>query len=253
MCVICLEASLESTWQGPAATWDWAWPVLVELTGLLRPGKQRTAKAGSVEERSSDPRLGKCVWENREARRPAQRHMNSRIQARRLGKKCHKWDPSPGTSFCAPSSRSTACRLWGFPTRPVSSTSARSPLDDNRGRSAWDTVFLRSHGVSAHSDIPHEMAMRLAFIGDELEVRWMPPRVAQMPWMAVYSLAFTYTQTGLRGVLRSFLGGFTNLRGNRRFWSFLTLRDRVSPSLGRKLSLLLLLALLLDWGVQVLQ
>ncbi|XP_037016624.2 bcl-2-interacting killer isoform X2 [Artibeus jamaicensis] len=152
-----------------------------------------------------------------------------------------------------PAAGSTACRLWGFPTRPVSSTSARSPLDDNRGRSAWDTVFLRSHGVSAHSDIPHEMAMRLAFIGDELEVRWMPPRVAQMPWMAVYSLAFTYTQTGLRGVLRSFLGGFTNLRGNRRFWSFLTLRDRVSPSLGRKLSLLLLLALLLDWGVQVLQ
>ncbi|XP_053517907.1 bcl-2-interacting killer isoform X4 [Artibeus jamaicensis] len=116
-----------------------------------------------------------------------------------------------------------------------------------------DTTSLLHFSPEPLGDIPHEMAMRLAFIGDELEVRWMPPRVAQMPWMAVYSLAFTYTQTGLRGVLRSFLGGFTNLRGNRRFWSFLTLRDRVSPSLGRKLSLLLLLALLLDWGVQVLQ
>lgn len=42
-----------------------------------------------------------------------------------------------------------------------------------------------------------------------------------------YSLAFTY-QTGLRGVLRSFVDGLINLRGNRRFWSFLTLRDRVS-------------------------
>lgn len=47
-----------------------------------------------------------------------------------------------------------------------------------------------------------------------------------------YSLAFTY-QTGLRGVLRSLMDGLTHLRGNRRFWSFLTLRDRVSwDSLG---------------------
>lgn len=67
-----------------------------------------------------------------------------------------------------------------------------------------------------------------------------------------YSLAFTY-QTGLRGVLRSFMDGLTNLRGNRRFWSFLTLRDRVSPTRGRKLSLLLLLVLLLDWGLHLLQ
>ena len=44
------------------------------------------------------------------------------------GKKCLKRDPSPGTSFCAPSFRSTACRLWRFPTRPISSTSALSPL-----------------------------------------------------------------------------------------------------------------------------
>ncbi|KAM8777235.1 bcl-2-interacting killer isoform 1-T2 [Rhynchonycteris naso] len=130
-------------------------------------------------------------------------------------------------------------------------------------------TFLQEHGLQAleapgmtsllqydpdpHGDIPHEMAMRLAFIGDEMEVRWMLPRVAQMPWMAVYSLAFTYNQMGLRGVLRSFMGGLTNLRGSRRFWSFPTLRDRVSPGRGRKLSLLLLLVLLLDWGLHLLQ
>ncbi|XP_028387369.1 bcl-2-interacting killer [Phyllostomus discolor] len=116
-----------------------------------------------------------------------------------------------------------------------------------------DTASLLHFSPEPHGDIQHEMAMRLASIGDELELRWMLPRVAQMPWMAVYSLAFTYNQTGLRGVLRSFMGGLTNLRGNRRFWSFLTLRDRVSPGLGRRLSLLLLLALLLDWGLHVLQ
>ncbi|XP_066112085.1 bcl-2-interacting killer [Saccopteryx bilineata] len=130
-------------------------------------------------------------------------------------------------------------------------------------------TFLQEHGLQAleapamtsllqydpdpHGDIPHEMAMRLAFIGDEMEVRWMLPRVAQMPWMAVYSLAFTYNQTGLRGVLRSVMGGLTNLRGSRRFWSFLTFRDRVSPGRGRKLSLLLLLVLLLDCGLHFLQ
>ncbi|KAM5336600.1 bcl-2-interacting killer isoform 1-T2 [Glossophaga mutica] len=116
-----------------------------------------------------------------------------------------------------------------------------------------DTASLLHFGPEPLGDIPQEMAMRLAFIGDELELRWMLPRIAPMPWMAMYSLAFTYNQMGLRGILRSFLGGLTSLRGNRRLWSFLTLRDRVSPSLGRKLSLLLLLALLLDWGLHVLQ
>lgn len=28
--------------------------------------------------------------------------------------------------------------------------------------------------------------MRLAFIGDEMEGRWMLPRFAELPWMAVY-------------------------------------------------------------------
>nr|XP_012416807.1 PREDICTED: bcl-2-interacting killer [Odobenus rosmarus divergens] len=102
---------------------------------------------------------------------------------------------------------------------------------------------------STNSDV----AMRLAFIGDEMEVRWMLPRVGEMPGMAMYSLALTYNQTGLRGVLRSFMDGLSNLRESIRIWSFLTFRNRVPPNPGRGLvlSLLLLLVLLLGWGPQL--
>lgn len=108
---------------------------------------------------------------------------------------------------------------------------------------------------SPDSDNRDSVAMRLAFIGDEMEVRWMLPHIAELPGVAVYSLAFTYNQTGLRGVFRSFMDGLTNLRENIRFWSFLTRRDRVSPSRGRELALsvLLLLVLLLGWGLHLLQ
>ncbi|XP_006108071.2 bcl-2-interacting killer isoform X1 [Myotis lucifugus] len=132
-------------------------------------------------------------------------------------------------------------------------------------------TFLQEHGLQAVEDpgvtsllqyspeplgaLPHEVAMRLAFIGDELEVRWTLPRFAHVPWMAMYSFAHTYNQTGLRVVLTSVMGGLPYLRGNRRFWSFLILRAWVSPpqGRGRKLSGLLLLALLLDWGLHLLQ
>ncbi|CAK6443999.1 unnamed protein product [Pipistrellus nathusii] len=132
--------------------------------------------------------------------------------------------------------------------------------------------FLQEHGLQAadpgetsllqhHPEplgaLPHEVAMRLALIGDELEVRWTLPRLAHLPWMAMYSFAHTYNQTGLRVVLTSAMGGLAYLRGNRRFWSFLILRDWVSPRLGhgrgRQLTGLLLLVLLLDWGLHLLQ
>ncbi|XP_042803973.1 bcl-2-interacting killer isoform X2 [Panthera leo] len=105
-----------------------------------------------------------------------------------------------------------------------------------------------------YSNSPDDVAMRLAFIGDEMEVRWMMPRVGELPGMAMYSLAFTYNQTGLRGVLRSLVDGLANLRENIRIWGFLTLRNRVSPNSGRGLALsLLLLVLLLGWGLHLLQ
>lgn len=47
-----------------------------------------------------------------------------------------------------------------------------------------------------------------------------------------FSFAHTYNQTGLRVVLTSVMGGLTYLRGNRRFWSFLILRDWVSLGSG---------------------
>ncbi|XP_036787313.2 bcl-2-interacting killer [Manis pentadactyla] len=110
-------------------------------------------------------------------------------------------------------------------------------------------------GSSLYSDNRDDMAMRLAFIGDEMEVRWTLPHIAELPRMATYSLAFTYNQAGLRGVLRSFTDGLTNLRENISFWSLLTLRDWVLPPPGRELvlSALLVLALLLGWGLRLLQ
>ncbi|XP_034499328.1 bcl-2-interacting killer isoform X1 [Ailuropoda melanoleuca] len=118
-----------------------------------------------------------------------------------------------------------------------------------------DLVEYYDPGPSPNSNNPDDVAMRLAFIGDEMEVRWMLPRVGELPGMAMYSLAFTYNQTGLRGVLRSLVDGLTNLRENVRIWSFLTFRNRVSPHPGRGLvlSLLLLLGLLLGWGFRLLQ
>lgn len=37
-----------------------------------------------------------------------------------------------------------------------------------------------------HSDNRDDVAMRLAFIGDEMEVRWMLPHIAELPRMAMY-------------------------------------------------------------------
>ncbi|KAF3814329.1 hypothetical protein GH733_017487 [Mirounga leonina] len=89
-----------------------------------------------------------------------------------------------------------------------------------------DLVEYYDPGPSPDSTNPDDVAMRLAFIGDEMEVRWMLPRIGELPGMAMYSLAFTYNQTGLRGVLRSFMDGLSNLRESIRIWSFLTFRNR---------------------------
>lgn len=43
-----------------------------------------------------------------------------------------------------------------------------------------------------------------------------------------HSWALTYNQMRLRGVLRSFVDGLTNLREHIRIWSFLTFRNRVT-------------------------
>ncbi|XP_032272828.1 bcl-2-interacting killer isoform X1 [Phoca vitulina] len=140
----------------------------------------------------------------------------------------------------------------GFDAQGLSQSVSLSPREEmshpgplSRNLS-WST-FLREHGPevlevpgttdlmeyydpgpSPNSTNPDDVAMRLAFIGDEMEVRWMLPRFGELPGTAMYSLAFTYNQTGLRGVLRSFMDGLSNLRESIRIWSFLTFRNRVN-------------------------
>ncbi|XP_066866456.1 bcl-2-interacting killer [Kogia breviceps] len=116
------------------------------------------------------------------------------------------------------------------------------------------TSILEFHPVSPYSantpgslwppcsDGPHYLAMQLASIADEMELRLLLPQFVEPIRMTVYS------HIGLRDVLRSFVVAFTNLRENRSLWSFLTLRDRVSPSPWPELALSLLLVVTLSWG-----
>ncbi|XP_032201919.1 bcl-2-interacting killer isoform X2 [Mustela erminea] len=144
-------------------------------------------------------------------------------------------------------------------TGPLSRNLFLSTFLQEHGPEALDvpgmTDLVEHYGPGPSPNSPDDVAMRLAFIGDEMEVRWMLPRLGELPGMAVRSWAFTYNQMRLRGVLRSFMDGLTNLREHIRIWSFLTFRHRVSPNPGRGLvlSLLLLVLLLLGWGLQVLQ
>lgn len=93
----------------------------------------------------------------------------------------------------------------------------------------------------AHPSSPDDVAMRLAFIGDEMQVRWTLPGRA-------HSLAFTYSRMGVRGVL----GDLLSVRERARVWGFLTLRAQVPPTLGRELALSLVLLLLVGWGLRLL-
>ncbi|XFG00941.1 hypothetical protein AB1E19_004565 [Capra hircus] len=121
-------------------------------------------------------------------------------------------------------------------------------LDDQDSGLPGVTSILEFHSISPYSDSPHYLAMQLASIADEMELRLLLPQFVEPFWMPVYSLFFPYSHVGLRDVLRSFMVAFTNLRENRRLWSFLTLRDRVSPSLWPELALSLLVVAMLSWG-----
>ncbi|KAI4586081.1 hypothetical protein MJG53_003868 [Ovis ammon polii x Ovis aries] len=106
-------------------------------------------------------------------------------------------------------------------------------LDDQGSGLPGVTSILEFHPISPYSDSPHYLAMQLASIADEMELRLLLPQFVEPFWMPMYSLCFPYSHVGLRDVLRSFMVAFTNLRENRRLWSFLTLRDRELPSSGR--------------------
>ncbi|XP_063099988.1 bcl-2-interacting killer isoform X1 [Cavia porcellus] len=58
------------------------------------------------------------------------------------------------------------------------------------------------------------VALRLACIGDEMDLRLRSPRLAQLPGRAVHSLAITYSQMGLWGVLGRLTLSLASLRDN---------------------------------------
>ncbi|KAL2775488.1 bcl-2-interacting killer, partial [Daubentonia madagascariensis] len=100
-----------------------------------------------------------------------------------------------------------------------------------------------------------QVALRLACIGDEMDLRLRSPRLAQLPVMTMHSLGLapSYNQTDGWGVLRSFVDGFTNLRENiTRFWRSLSPGPWVCPALAWEQVLLLLLVLLLGGGLHLL-
>nr|XP_020029776.1 bcl-2-interacting killer isoform X2 [Castor canadensis] len=96
----------------------------------------------------------------------------------------------------------------------------------------------------------NQMALRLASIGDEMDLRLRSPRLAQLPGMAMHSLALTYSQTGVRGVLRNFIHGLTHLWENMRSWRLPTPSTWVFPDqVCRQLLPSVLLAVLLLGGI----
>ncbi|XP_075862905.1 bcl-2-interacting killer [Microcebus murinus] len=99
-----------------------------------------------------------------------------------------------------------------------------------------------------------QVALRLAFIGDEMDLRLRSPRLARLPGMTMHSLglALSYDQRVGWGVLGSLSDGFATLRGNvARFWRSLSPRPWVCPG-GPEQVLLLLLVLLLGGGLHLL-
>ncbi|XP_077024303.1 bcl-2-interacting killer [Tamandua tetradactyla] len=90
------------------------------------------------------------------------------------------------------------------------------------------------------SEAPAQVGLRLARIGDEMDLRLRSPRLGEL-----HSLAFSYIQAGMMGIFRS-LNCFTNLRENMRLRRLLGHRNWVPPhwAWGEALpALLLLLAL----------
>nr|XP_031319254.1 bcl-2-interacting killer [Camelus dromedarius] len=105
--------------------------------------------------------------------------------------------------------------------------------------------------ISPDRDSLHELAAQLASTADDMELRFVLCQFAELPWMVIYSLFFTYNQTGLRDVYRSFMYAVTNLRENRRFRNFLAGRGRVFPGPWREMVLSLLLGVLLSCGCRL--
>ncbi|XP_060244912.1 bcl-2-interacting killer isoform X1 [Meriones unguiculatus] len=101
----------------------------------------------------------------------------------------------------------------------------------------------------------NRVALRLACIGDEMDLCLRSPRLAQLPGIAMHRLTVTYSQMGVRGIFRSLTRGLTNLRENIWAWRVLTPGARVSPDQdrGQLFPMVLLVLLLLGeaWHLQL--
>ncbi|XP_051015370.1 bcl-2-interacting killer [Acomys russatus] len=101
----------------------------------------------------------------------------------------------------------------------------------------------------------NQVALRLAYIGDEMDLCLRSPRLAQLPEIAMYRLATTYSQTGVRGIFRRLIRGFANLRENIWSWRVLIPGGWVSPNQSRRqlfpMVLLVLLLLGEAWHLQL--
>nr|XP_040132958.1 bcl-2-interacting killer [Ictidomys tridecemlineatus] len=94
----------------------------------------------------------------------------------------------------------------------------------------------------------HQVALRLACIGDEMDLCFQDLQLAQLPGMAMHSLALSYSQARVTGVLRSLAQGLASLRENMWFWRPAAPSTRVPPARACRelLPVLLLLGLLLS-------
>ncbi|XP_020947071.1 uncharacterized protein LOC100620827 isoform X3 [Sus scrofa] len=206
-------------------------------------------KPGTAGRRSAGVAAGRVPSGDREgSRRPSPRGPNQ---------------PWAGDSRLLNTCSTRSCLLGAkreemYEARPLSRSLFLYTFLQNHGPSFLDeqvvgvpgvTNILEFHPeVSPHSsEAPHHLAMQLASIADDLELRLLLPQFAEPLWMIVYSSFFPFSQIGPRDVLRSFMIAFTNLRENRRLRSILSLRDRVSPSLWPELALSLLLVVMLAW------
>ncbi|XP_006520417.1 bcl-2-interacting killer isoform X2 [Mus musculus] len=101
----------------------------------------------------------------------------------------------------------------------------------------------------------NQVALRLACIGDEMDLCLRSPRLVQLPGIAIHRLAVTYSRTGVRGIFRSLIRSLTNLRENIWSWRVLTPGAWVSPDQdpGQLFPMVLLVFLLLGgaWYLQL--
>lgn len=126
---------------------------------------------------------------------------------------------------------------------PLLATGALGETQPSRGEDLHPPGDTNLVGCLEGSNL---VALRLACIGDEMDLRLRSPGLAQLPGRAMHSLAVTYSQMGLWGVLRSLGHGLASL-GDMWTWRRPAAPAWVSPSRAcRRLLPVVLMVLLLE-------